>query len=98
MATDPYQTHVHKQWLKDNAGYDVKLTRHGREEMRNDDVTLLQIRHVIEHGVVTEVALDIRSGKEKIRLEGNDQNGRHLAVVINRLEDGNVKLITTFVR
>jgi len=65
--------------------------------MDANSITLANLQRVIERGVITEVALDNRSNRES-RVEGNDQAGRHLVVVINRFESQSIKLITTFVR
>ena len=76
--------------------FDIWITQHARERMREREIDLLQVRTVLRSGAVQLVEPDIKTGDDKYRVVGRDADGRTLEVVVNLDETGKgrVDLIT----
>lgn len=77
------------------SGGRVVYTRHFRDELRNDGLTMQDVLTVCRAGAIRRQAeIDLKTGLWKYRIEGSS-DGRRLAVVFTFREDGAV-FITVF--
>lgn len=73
-------------------------TKHFREELANDDLTMEDVLRVCKSGaIVMEPEQDIKTGHWKYRIEGSTVDARHIAVVFRLRPDAGV-FITVFER
>jgi len=71
--------------------------KHFREELANEGLDILDAHHVLKTGnIFQEPEPDIRSGDWKYRMEGNDLEGKPLAVVFCFKDERTGFLITVF--
>jgi hypothetical protein len=76
----------------------VIYTRHFREELANEDLTIEDVLVVCRSGaVVMAPEKDIRTGHWKYRIEANTVERRHVAVIFSFRSEAAV-LITVFER
>ena len=91
MATstppNKYQAN-YRSFFRDFPNFNIKLTQHARNRMKERDIQLPQIRTVLMTGSVVQVESDIRTGLDKHRVSGRDADGRGLEVVANLNEGG----------
>ena len=89
-ANQPPDNHraYFNNFLRGFSGFDIRLTPHARDRMRDRNVELPQIRTVLKSGSVRLVERDIRTGLDKYRVAGRDADGRNLEVVVNLDETG----------
>ena len=74
------------------------LTRHFREELANDDLTMEDVLAACRSGaIVMSPEKDIKTGDWKYRIEGPTAERRHIAVVFCLRPDAAV-FITVFER
>ncbi len=76
----------------------VTYSRHFREELANDDLSMQDVLRVCNSGAVTMAPeLDIKTGRWKYRIEGLTADRRRVAVVFT-FRPGQAVLITAFER
>lgn len=81
--------------LEDGA---VVYTRHFRDELANDDLTMEDVLVVCRSGAIVRVPeTDIRTGEWKYRIEGSTAEHRQIAVVFC-IRPGATVFITVFER
>jgi hypothetical protein len=65
-----------------HAGGAIIPTRHFREELENEKLTLPDALHVIRTGqIISEPEPDIKTGAWKYRIEGKEPDGKWLVIV-----------------
>jgi len=75
----------------------VRVGKHCREELANEDFDILDARNVLRKGnIFMQPELDIKTGDWKYRMEGKAIDGRSLAVVFCFKGSDSSFLITAF--
>lgn len=75
----------------------IRVSKHFKEELANDDLDMLDAYHVLRTGNIFDAPeVDIRWGNWKYRIEGSTPDGVHLAIVFCFLEMDEGFLITVF--
>jgi Domain of unknown function (DUF4258) len=76
---------------------DVVPTKHFRDELEAEELTMADALYVLRKGnVYNEPELDVRLQEWNYRIEGTDGEGRRLAIVFSVPEDDLGRLITIF--
>ena len=72
-------------------------SRHFREELKNEDLELLDAYQVLKQGRIYDAPEpDIKTGEWKYRIEGNETGGKWLAIVFTLKTEDSALLITVF--
>ena len=75
----------------------IQPSRHFREELAKEELTLLDAYHVLRTGnVFNEPELDVRRQEWNYRMEGAEPDGKRLAIVFCFKERNTGFLITVF--
>ena len=75
----------------------VRLTRHFRDELMMEELTVGAALHVIQHGYVfKEPEYDVKFGQWRYRMEGTEPDGKYVGIVFAFEETKDGVLITIF--
>lgn len=83
-------------FFRDFPDYKIRLTNHAREQMAKRGIEAAQIERVLRTGSLTAVEPDIRTGRDRYRVEGRDRDRRDLTVVIALGPRDRVTVVTAF--
>jgi hypothetical protein len=76
---------------------DIILTKHFREELRAEDLTVADAFHVLQHGnVFNEPEFNPRYQDWNYRMEGAEPDGKFMAIVFAFTDDEMGLLVTIF--
>lgn len=88
-----------KDNLRKSLGADgqVRPSRHFLLELKNEDLTLVDAWHVLRTGTIfSQPEHDVASGEWKYRIEGNEPDGKRMAIVFCFKQIDYALLITIF--
>ena len=73
------------------------ITKHFREELANEDLSVLDAHYVLQHGnVFNEPEFDVKHREWSYRMEGTEPDGKYVAIVFAFKADELGVLITIF--
>jgi hypothetical protein len=76
---------------------EVRLTKHFREELKQEDLSVEDVYAVLRGGTIYEPPeLDIKTREWKWRVEGREPSGKWIAIILTFKTIESVFLITVF--
>lgn len=98
MATgkSPESSASFGKFIREFPQFDIELTRHARERMQENAVTLLDLRKVLQRGYLLLTEQNIRTGRDLYRVAGSDVDNQPLEVVTDLVTTGSgcAKIVT----
>jgi Domain of unknown function (DUF4258) len=75
----------------------IRESRHFLEELANENLTILDARYVIRHGhILNEPEFHVGKQEWNYRIEGDEPDGKWLAIVFSFKAENDAYLITVF--
>ena len=88
--------HVLQRMREKVRALDYVMTIHAEEEMEDDDISILDVEHVILTGEIIERQQDQETGEWKYLIAGNTLADEPIIVVAKLAFTGNLVIITVY--